>query len=449
MEVILLQDVESLGGKGVARQRRARLCAQLPDPAEAGRSGHPGEDRRVPRREEERKARDARLAAQAEEHTETLNKTVLTLTAKAGEGERLFGSITAADIADAIKAARGFAIDKRKVRLEEPIKEARHLHGRGRGRRRLRGHGQGHRHTRVTAGDTPRSPRRAGVAMPSRASLFCAVCVRPGRYHEGSESRRLGLREPLDPVGGRVAAERGEPLSTTPAAARPRGRAVGARARCSSTPTPSPPSPSCSSADDFYRDTHRLDLPRRLDALRPRAGGRRRHAERAARARRHTRARRRTRVHPHSRRVRAGRRQCARTTPASCASRACCAHSSASATRSPSSATSTPATPRPCSTVRAEGLRHPAATARRRVPAHQGRPRAQLRVPRRDRERQRHQRHRQRVRRHRQAHRRLSEVQPHRPGRTARRGQDLPGAQHRPEHRRQGPGARGRSSASR
>ena len=48
---------------------------------------------------------------------------MITLTAKAGEGDRLFGSITAADIADAIKSARGFSIDKRKVLLEEPIKE--------------------------------------------------------------------------------------------------------------------------------------------------------------------------------------------------------------------------------------------------------------------------------------------------------------------------------------
>ena len=54
----------------------------------------------------------------------TLNKTVLTLGAKAGEGNRLFGSITGADIADAIKATRGFTIDKRKVLLEEPIVEA-------------------------------------------------------------------------------------------------------------------------------------------------------------------------------------------------------------------------------------------------------------------------------------------------------------------------------------
>ncbi len=83
----------------------------------------PGKIAEFRRREEERKARDARMAIQAEEYTETLNKTVLTLAAKCGEGDRLFGSVTSADIADAIKDARGFTIDKRKVLLEEPIKE--------------------------------------------------------------------------------------------------------------------------------------------------------------------------------------------------------------------------------------------------------------------------------------------------------------------------------------
>jgi large subunit ribosomal protein L9 len=123
MEVILLQDVESLGGKGslvsVARgyARNYLVPRRLAEVATAGRIVE------FQRREEERKSREARLAAQAEEHTETLNKTVLTITAKAGEGDRLFGSVTAADVADAIKAARGFTIDRRKVHLEEPIKE--------------------------------------------------------------------------------------------------------------------------------------------------------------------------------------------------------------------------------------------------------------------------------------------------------------------------------------
>lgn len=123
MEIILLQDVDTLGGKGSLANVARGYARNYLIPRKLAEVATPGKIVEFQRREEERKARDARLAAQAEEHTATLNKTVLTLTEKVGEGDRLFGSITAADVADSIKVARGFTIDKRKVQLEEPIKE--------------------------------------------------------------------------------------------------------------------------------------------------------------------------------------------------------------------------------------------------------------------------------------------------------------------------------------
>lgn len=124
MEVILLQDVDTLGGKGSLVNVARGYARNYLIPRKLAEIATPGKIVEFNRREDERKAREARLAAQAVEYTEILNKTVLSLQAKVGEGDRLFGSITAADIADAIKAARGFTIDRRKVRLEEPIKEA-------------------------------------------------------------------------------------------------------------------------------------------------------------------------------------------------------------------------------------------------------------------------------------------------------------------------------------
>ena len=47
----------------------------------------------------------------------------MTISHRAGEDGRLFGSVTAKEIADAVKQARGIEIDRRKVRLEEPIRE--------------------------------------------------------------------------------------------------------------------------------------------------------------------------------------------------------------------------------------------------------------------------------------------------------------------------------------
>jgi len=123
MEVILLQDVENLGEKGSLANVARGYARNFLIPRKLAEPATPGKIAEFQRREEERKSRDARMSVQAEEYTATLNKTVLTLTAKAGEGDRLFGSITGADIVAAIKDARGFTIDKRKVLLEDPIKE--------------------------------------------------------------------------------------------------------------------------------------------------------------------------------------------------------------------------------------------------------------------------------------------------------------------------------------
>jgi large subunit ribosomal protein L9 len=66
--------------------------------------------------------RDRRMAERAGEIAETLNKSVITIEARTGEDERIFGSITPANIVQAIERARGLRIDRRRIRLEEPIR---------------------------------------------------------------------------------------------------------------------------------------------------------------------------------------------------------------------------------------------------------------------------------------------------------------------------------------
>ncbi|MGZ5337346.1 MAG: 50S ribosomal protein L9 [Solirubrobacterales bacterium] len=75
-------------------------------------------------RRQERAAEAERQAAERAGETATLlAKTVLTINHRAGEDGKLFGSVTAAEIADAIQAARGLKVDRRKIKLEEPIRE--------------------------------------------------------------------------------------------------------------------------------------------------------------------------------------------------------------------------------------------------------------------------------------------------------------------------------------
>ena len=90
-----------------------RKLAQPATPASIADAGR--------RREQaERSAEDA--AERAKESAALLAKTVLTISKPAGEDGRLFGSVTAQDLVDAVRQARGLKLDRRKVRLDQPIK---------------------------------------------------------------------------------------------------------------------------------------------------------------------------------------------------------------------------------------------------------------------------------------------------------------------------------------
>ncbi len=121
-EVILLQDVEQLGERGrvvdVSKGylRNYLLPRKLAQPATRAAIDA------VRRREEaaERAAREA--VARAQDNAALLNRTVLTLSQQAGDDGRLFGSVTNQDIAEAIREARGLKLDRRRVHMEEPIR---------------------------------------------------------------------------------------------------------------------------------------------------------------------------------------------------------------------------------------------------------------------------------------------------------------------------------------
>ena len=69
-----------------------------------------------------RKAQQARTFEQAQEISRTLTTTILTIPVLAGAGDRLYGSVTAADIADEIWRTRKIRVDRRKVQLDDPIR---------------------------------------------------------------------------------------------------------------------------------------------------------------------------------------------------------------------------------------------------------------------------------------------------------------------------------------
>jgi large subunit ribosomal protein L9 len=122
-QAILLDKVADLGDKGdvvvVSKGYMRNYLAPRGLAREASDAAIAEAKRRV--EEEERSRRDA--IERADEYAALLSKTVLTIARQAGEDGRLFGSVTGADVAEAIRDARGIKVDKRKVRLEAPIKE--------------------------------------------------------------------------------------------------------------------------------------------------------------------------------------------------------------------------------------------------------------------------------------------------------------------------------------
>jgi large subunit ribosomal protein L9 len=121
-EAILLQDVEELGPRGAVIDVSKGYLRNYLLPRKLAQPATKGAVEAIRQRQEaaERAARNAQ--EQAEENVRLLNRTVLTVPQQAGADGRLFGSVTAQDIAGAIREARGLRIDRRNVHLPEPIK---------------------------------------------------------------------------------------------------------------------------------------------------------------------------------------------------------------------------------------------------------------------------------------------------------------------------------------
>jgi large subunit ribosomal protein L9 len=121
MEVILREDVPHLGRAGNLVRVKPGYARNYLLPKGLAYEASEGNRKRI---EGESRARSARNAAEkdgAQEQANRLGGIEIELTAKAGEGERLFGSITSSDIAEAL-AGKGFQVDRRRIDLDHPIK---------------------------------------------------------------------------------------------------------------------------------------------------------------------------------------------------------------------------------------------------------------------------------------------------------------------------------------
>ena len=121
MEVILLEDITGLGKRGAAVRvadgfARNFLLPRKKAIAAVGNSSAVFRDRERARTGREQKQRQA-----AQSVRDRMAQASLQFSVQVGEEEQLYGSVTAGDIHDAL-VAQGFDVDRKAVRLEEPLK---------------------------------------------------------------------------------------------------------------------------------------------------------------------------------------------------------------------------------------------------------------------------------------------------------------------------------------
>lgn len=122
MKIILTQDVPKLGSSGTVQEVAPGYARNYLIPQGMAVIATKGSIKQV----EERQAADARRIAKQEEELRGLSDRLqgmrVQIEARVGEQGRLFGSVTAADIAEKLAAEVGEEIDRRKIDLDEPIR---------------------------------------------------------------------------------------------------------------------------------------------------------------------------------------------------------------------------------------------------------------------------------------------------------------------------------------
>jgi large subunit ribosomal protein L9 len=122
VQAILLKSVDGLGEAGTVVNVARGYMRNFLMPRGLAELATPARIAEVQRGEERRRRAEERAVEESRQLAELLGRTILTLKAKAGDDGRLFGSITSADVAEAIREARNVDIDRRRITVEPAIR---------------------------------------------------------------------------------------------------------------------------------------------------------------------------------------------------------------------------------------------------------------------------------------------------------------------------------------
>lgn len=123
MHVILLEDVKSLGKKGAVIKVSDGYARNFLFPRKLALEATEGNQKALQHETQVRKEKHDREVDRARKIGESLKASPLRVPAKCGDQGKLYGAVTSADIAEALRKAHDIALDKRKIELKEPIKK--------------------------------------------------------------------------------------------------------------------------------------------------------------------------------------------------------------------------------------------------------------------------------------------------------------------------------------
>lgn len=122
MEIILREDVEKLGARGQVLKVANGYARNYLLPKRLAVAATEANKKIVEQERQAHVRREAKAQGEAEDLAKLMSGVTVTIAQKAGESDQLFGSVTSKDIAEGLEK-QNFSVDRRKIQLEEPIKQ--------------------------------------------------------------------------------------------------------------------------------------------------------------------------------------------------------------------------------------------------------------------------------------------------------------------------------------
>ena len=123
MKVVLLKDVKNVGKRDDILNVSDGYARNFLFPQKLAVEAKPGTLKEIERKRAAQDAREAELRTEALAKAELLKNKIIVLQVKCGDKGRLYGSVTAAEVAEALEKQHGIKADKRKIDIGDPIRE--------------------------------------------------------------------------------------------------------------------------------------------------------------------------------------------------------------------------------------------------------------------------------------------------------------------------------------